>query len=254
MANDFSGDENCVALWRMEDGALTVDSKGGNTPTDSGDGFIHSNTGAYKEGASSAECDDNLNSHELEITDGNLDAGFPLKNGDTTKIISTCFWVRPGPADTYQQNALSKALSFSILISNNYDGKLRIKNYYDGGTDNVDFNPGFVWDENHWYHVGVVHDGVNKTIFARIWDDTESKYLGSDIDTTWANETLISAGMFELFCHQAAGTHETFEGLLDEVVIFKDKLTGDEIDQIRQGIYGAVSLSIPIAMHHLLRH
>jgi len=30
MANDFSQDENCVALWKFESGALGIDSKNGN--------------------------------------------------------------------------------------------------------------------------------------------------------------------------------------------------------------------------------
>lgn len=32
MANNFTADPNCKALWRFENGALTVDSKGTNTP------------------------------------------------------------------------------------------------------------------------------------------------------------------------------------------------------------------------------
>ena len=35
MANDFSSDSNCVALWRFESGALTADSIGTNTLTNS---------------------------------------------------------------------------------------------------------------------------------------------------------------------------------------------------------------------------
>ena len=33
MANDFSGDPSCKAVWRFENGALTADSKGANTLT-----------------------------------------------------------------------------------------------------------------------------------------------------------------------------------------------------------------------------
>jgi hypothetical protein len=37
MANDFSADSNCKALWRFENGALTTDSKGGNTSAEAMD-------------------------------------------------------------------------------------------------------------------------------------------------------------------------------------------------------------------------
>ena len=55
MANDFSSDANCVALWRFEDGALGTDSIGTN---DIGlRGYTYqpvADTNVYKEGASSA--------------------------------------------------------------------------------------------------------------------------------------------------------------------------------------------------------
>ena len=36
MANDFSGDNSCKALWSFESGALTTDSKSTNTLTNNG--------------------------------------------------------------------------------------------------------------------------------------------------------------------------------------------------------------------------
>ena len=53
MANDFSGDSNCVALWRFENGALTADSKGTNTLTDVN--TVGSDTVDYKEGSGCAD-------------------------------------------------------------------------------------------------------------------------------------------------------------------------------------------------------
>ena len=90
MANDFSGDANCVALWRYESGALDVDSIGGNDLTASGI-FPTANTTDYKEGAGSADFEKGSFQY-LRRNDVNLDAGFPLKSGDANKKISVCSW------------------------------------------------------------------------------------------------------------------------------------------------------------------
>ena len=89
MANDFSGDTNCVALYRFENGALTTDTKGTNTLNVSG-GSPEADTVNYQEG--SASCLFDAAAHDaFSIADGSLDAGFPLKDGDAVGDISVCF-------------------------------------------------------------------------------------------------------------------------------------------------------------------
>ena len=46
--NDFSGDGNAVALWSVDNGALTTDSKGTNTLTDNN--TVGTSIGDYQEG------------------------------------------------------------------------------------------------------------------------------------------------------------------------------------------------------------
>ncbi|MHC4371092.1 MAG: hypothetical protein ACYSW8_26070, partial [Planctomycetota bacterium] len=78
-----------MALWRMENGALTTDTIGGNTltvivtPT--------ADTGDYKEGGASV--DNDLNDG-FYILDADLDADFPLKSGGSETSFSTCFWCK----------------------------------------------------------------------------------------------------------------------------------------------------------------
>jgi hypothetical protein len=41
-----------------------------------------------------------------------------------------------------------------------------------------------------------------------------------------------------------------WDGLLDEIVIFNDVLTANEIDSIRMGIYPTAPGKAPIKLHH----
>ena len=95
MANDFSEDARCKALWKLEDGALTADSQGTNTLTASANPPT-SDLVDFKEGAA---CGVFVNaSHQfLKIANASLDSGFPLKYGeDVTKKITACGWVKFG--------------------------------------------------------------------------------------------------------------------------------------------------------------
>src|SRR4030067_604098 len=98
MANNFSNDADCVAVWNLESGALGVDSKGGNTLTNTG---VVANSSLYKQGAASGDFELSESDY-MSITDAALDSGFPLKSGDSNKKISACGWFRPEslPAST----------------------------------------------------------------------------------------------------------------------------------------------------------
>lgn len=53
-ANDFSGDESCMALWRFENGALTTDSSGNSNTLTSRYNPV-ADTSNYMEGAASVD-------------------------------------------------------------------------------------------------------------------------------------------------------------------------------------------------------
>jgi hypothetical protein len=77
MANDFSGDSNCVALYNFESGALTTDSKGTNTLTNIN--TVQESVDS-KQGSGSADFE-YADAECLKIDDGDLDAGYPFKTG-----------------------------------------------------------------------------------------------------------------------------------------------------------------------------
>ena len=85
MANDFSGDGACVALWRFESGALTTDSIGTNTLTDVN--TVGTETTDYQEGSACADIERD-NSELFSIDDTDLDSGFPYKSGGSDLDIT----------------------------------------------------------------------------------------------------------------------------------------------------------------------
>ena len=79
MANSFSGDGNCVALWRFENGALTADSIGTNTLTDNN--TVGTSTGDYKEGSACADLE--LDNSECFSESREIPLKVPLTAGFT---------------------------------------------------------------------------------------------------------------------------------------------------------------------------
>ena len=238
MANDFSGDANCVALWNLENGALTTDSIGGNTLTNNN--VVVADVVNYKQGAASGDFE--LGSTNwLDITDASLDADFPLKNGDTTKTMSVCFWVRFESLTTTDAlvskfTAAADKRSFHIVSESAAD-KLRLVSGYNNGASSEDVTYGTGFATGIWYHCGITLDGVAKSYRLRVWDDNAGALLDSDTTGSFGNETSATTSDLMIGTSRAA-TRRYHDGLMDEVVVFKDILSADEIDDIRRGIYG----------------
>ena len=72
--NDFYGDGNAVALWSVDNGALTTDSIGGNTLTDFN--TVGTDTVNFQEGDASADLETS-NNEALYIADSNLASWIP---------------------------------------------------------------------------------------------------------------------------------------------------------------------------------
>lgn len=234
-ANDFSADANCMTLYNFESGALTADSKGGNTLTNHGvtDDLVN-----FKQGS----CSGNFHlSDYMDIADADLDAGFPLKNGDTNKKISICFWVRFDATASYMTIAgkwdgptnkrsilfccgYPISTKFALLIG--YNSGLSFEKITD---DTVAIGNG------KWYHVAYTFQDSDKSYRIRIYDadaDTTTESTGNS-----TNNINVEDAPFEIGRYDAGGG--VIDGRIDEMVVFKDILTSDEIDEIRAGTYGA---------------
>jgi hypothetical protein len=234
-ANDFSEDGNCVALWRFENGALTTDSKGSNTLVGGG-GSPTADTVNFKEGAASVEID---NSDYYNVNDGDLDAGFPLKNGDANKKISVCFWVKFASIGSYDgifNKGSSNKYSFQVHTGWSNE-KMTLGIGYNNGSSLELITFGTACSTGIWYHMGVTYQDSDKSYKMRIYDDNAGALLGgSELTGNTTNNINIEDGIVTVGKYSNGSYY--LDGLIDEMVIFNDILSSDEIDQIRAGTYG----------------
>lgn len=241
MANDFSRDTFCRALYRFEAGALLVDSKGNNTLTNHG-GVAESAT--CKEGSKAADFEDSLSQY-FSVDDAALDAGFPLKNGDVLKVGTICFWMRseanPGSGNydcvVGKWDYAGSKISLAVYVSNGY---LYVRWGYGGsGQTYESWSVGYVGlVANKWYHVGISFDGIAKTCHVRLYNETDGTV--TSYDKTYTNELRICDAPFTVGSEAGANY---FDGILDEVVVFNRRLWDVEIDNIRLGRFAVNDFS-----------
>jgi hypothetical protein len=228
----LASDPNCVALWRFEAGALTVDGKGGNTlsPYNS----PSADAADYREGAASLVLVA-ANSEGLYIPDASLDAGFPWKSGGSA-TGSVCFWFKTDVAGA-QQALFSKWAGVRTLgVWYNNSNQLLFLQGYNAGADYDTVLHASGLTAGRWYHVGITYDGATDTVTVRIWDATAGAIVGSDVNHNFGNAMSLTTTEIEIGTRNG-GTSTFLDGHMDEVVVFSDLLSAAEIDQIRQGVY-----------------
>jgi hypothetical protein len=232
--NNFSDDSNCVALFRFDNNAN--DAKGGNdltavnTPTyDSGD---------KKEGSHSADLERDSTQY-FAIADGDLDAGFPGKSGTSEQSFTICLWCKPeslassmGLVDKYLTGTNQR--SYQLLLNSSYKPFFAVG--YNGGASgsNITFNTAL--STGIWYHIAVVYDASDNSMKIRVWDDNAGALLDSNATGTADGDMSPDSAPLEVGRAYGLDSY-VLDGKIDEVVIFKDVLSDNEIDQIRQGIY-----------------
>jgi hypothetical protein len=243
MANDFSSDSACKALWRFEPSALLADSVGGNTLSQIGDPGIDatSETGAgnYKEGSGSIKLirdPDTGDQGYVGIADASLDAGFPLKSDDTVKKISFSGWVKAVADDggyTYtawfQKHHQTTAAHRCFRVGWKSDTGYMMLDVWDsaGTKQTLTFDAGIQF--NQWYHFGVAIDGVAKTYLLRVYDQTADS--AQTFSGSFTNELRVTAGSYRI--------GEYFDAYADEFAVFDDIKTASEFDDMRAGTYSA---------------
>jgi hypothetical protein len=235
MANDFSSDSNCLAVYNFADGALTTDDKGSNDLTATASAPV-SNTTDYKQGACSADFEYGSN-QGYYIADSSLPADWPLKNGTTNNTFSHTVWFR---AESFNSNATiiakhsSGKNSFLILCP---VGGLRIYSGYSPGNSSEYTTIGGALTAEQWYFLGVSIDGKNLRMY--LWDDTAGT-------ATWAsyvypNDRNIEDAQFSVGI-QANGTASTgWDGELDEVTVWKVALSMSDFEAIRAGTFSGTA-------------
>ena len=243
MGNIFSGEPRCKALWRLESGALTLDSKGGNTLTNHG---VTADVTNYAEGLASGLFG---GAAYLEIADANLGAGFPCKTGDAVKKGTFCAWVRPN-SYSGQQTILTKFNYYATKGSIDIRTNSSAANGYEilwiySGVSLEQFSTGFEPVVHTWHHVAVRWDGVNKVLNLRIWDgSTVHSFSYSPSNVMQVDDSPVALGSL-------SGTPANYwDGEIDEAVVFNDLLTDGEIDAIRSGTFVEIAYAgqIPLTL------
>ena len=244
---DLAGDANCKALWRFEPGALTTDSKGTNTLTNTG---AAASGGEYREGAGSVRLYSSNNPF-LVVEDAALPANFPLKFGAGTTKFSFCGWVRGydwASGNTSQvlfvkgqpgQFTLGVYLySFSIYAY------LRVYWGWGGGTELFQ-SPNIYPIQGRWLHIGLAFDIVAKTCYMRVYDYSDHD-LPADTSFTFTNDLWIGPG--PLGIGGQLGTNESFDGVMDEMQFFNRILSSEEMELLQSRSFTPMDMQ---KVHHV---
>ncbi|MEN6335934.1 MAG: pre-peptidase C-terminal domain-containing protein [Phycisphaerales bacterium] len=237
--NDFASDPDCVALWQFEDKAFVNDSIGSNFFENHGASLEATDV---REGAGCADFRVGQGDW-MSIDDDHLSANFPTRSGGKNADLSVCFWMKPR-SFPYGSTMISKFLpttddrSWRLYLGGGIDQgymKLALGTGSGGDAKVYDFNgKDQQFPKGHWYHVAFTYKNADKSYHIRVWDDTAGALVCDSVGKATAampltNSPLVLGGIPLL--------SEYYDGLLDEVAVFKDVLTTDEIDSIRQGQY-----------------
>ncbi len=240
--NDFSDDATCVALWRLESGALTTDSIGTNTLTNTG---VAADTSIFQEGAAAGRWV-NTESDVLNATDASLDSGFPFKDGTSNLEITVCFWLWPQDVASTRyvfckSGNASPIRFFTIWYASSIHFRVGDGTTWAGAKIHAGDWAG-VGETDQWYHVGVTYKSSDTTYRVRVWDLEAGTTLDGQPDNTGTTgkECPVNTQPLEIG-RLADSTSNDLNGRLDEIVVFNRILTADEIDTIRAGTFGAAS-------------
>lgn len=262
MGNDFSKDYSVHGLYRFESGALLIDSSGrGNHLTDiSTVPPIAESAGDFREGACCADFEFTTSQNRASRDDGDLSAGFPLKNGDTNALVSWALWFKQesSPGAGQQRYIISKygignyKRSLAFGTSGSAPADLHISWGY-GIASALTWNPYLNLTSGQWYHIGIAADGINQTCLVRFYDlnaDTAYTYYKDN----WGQTMNIGDGAFVIGGLDLTSSN-SWDGLIDEAVVFNRLLTVDLFDYIRLGTY-AEEYGEPLGptMDQLMRH
>lgn len=232
-SNDFASDDNCVALFNVELGAETTDSKGSNTLTND---LMDAAPLDLHQGNQATQCA--AASDALYITNADCSADMPGKGGTTW---SAGIWFMPTVVTGTNHTMVGKSVTAGDLESWQVwrnSTRIQISIGYNSGADTEVFSDtGTILATFVWYYIGCTYDPVSKAWRIRIYDTMAKTWAET---TGTGSETMVtSAARFGI----GDGEDDSLGalGYYDEIAIFKDVLTADEIDALAFGTYSAAS-------------
>lgn len=219
-------DSNCVSRWRFETGgALTYDSIGSNTLNNVD---VVSHGSIYREGSYSA--DFNGSSAYLYLTDANLSSDFPVKSGKIGSEFTLLTWLYlDGTSTGY---IIFKEDVWEIYLSTTYIscGFCDAINY--GYVDVPTATLTITLASATWYHLAFRIYGKNSRVDLRAFNATSSAIITDSYTSTSSIKGYLRTKSTDF---RVGST--SFDGKLDEMIIFNGLLSDNAIDSIRTGTY-----------------
>jgi len=228
--NQFDEDDNCKAFYRFESGALIVDSKNIYTLSTIGSPTADA---THKEGSYSVSLNGSSYVYRIEtLVDG---------------TFSICAWIKPQTVGNGHYNTIceqregSGGQYFTFYLATLEDASAKGRVYF--RIFDIDHNNkaavttaySLVIDGAHWYHVTARYNATTKLATLLVWDDTAQGQLAITNPAALTKDMYSASGMYFRIGY---GIGSYGKGNIDELVIFNDILSDDEVASVRLSRYG----------------
>ena len=185
----------------------------------------------------------------LTWPDANLPADFPI-NGGPTQISATGWFntdADPNDHSVIMGKVGANSLSWDISIE---DANMVLGlGPGDGGGGNEYYPVDHTIIAGTWYHFGMTFDAATDGYYVQLWDtDNTTLYTTSG---THGGSWGVTGADFIMGSHDnPIDGMKWYDGAMDELTLFNDILDPNEIDEIRQGIYGAADGEVIYPKQH----
>ena len=217
VTNSTSGSSlltDLVSYWKLDEASGTrFDAHGTNDLTDNN--TVGSNTGKISDAASFVIANSEYLSRASNST---------LQLGDIDWTIQAWVYV---PSSSPNQAIVAKdddAASSRDYTLDSQSSRFRI--YFDGGGAGKDAQTSTNFNINTWYHIVAQHDATANTLTIR-------QNNGTPVSTSTSGPiTNVSSSEFRIGAREYSGAEIYSGARIDEVAIWKRKLTSDEITEL----------------------
>jgi len=258
MANVFDQDDDVVALWRKETGALWTDSIGTNTLTPTYDQFMSADAVQFKEGAASIKYavpkfSDGLGGYSTlweDLDDGDQSADMPFKLATVNNEVTLSFWYRneifnnPGLPDEWYTEWSIDCPFFTLSIAGqvetgNADGDATLSVVFGVFGNNETKTHASLLENEKWYHITLTYEPTSYRISIQ---DAAGATVGVDKTGSVGIDPIYGGGWSFEYYSDGLGSvwedHDIYsECNIDELVIFGRALAEEEIQQLGTGTY-----------------
>lgn len=226
--------------WFMSD-SIYADNAGGNTlTTDAYHDAATADTTDYMYGTGSASFDGDSNC--MTSSDADLDAGFPLKSGDTTKTVSVTVWIKPtaapgnndGHAVWAKYNSADNKRSLMTELFDDQASASLVLGYNNGDSyERVTHATDLTTDGTTWYHVTWTYDNSDKSYAIRV-RDSACNDVGTDLTGTATldvNKLNVEDAPLDIGDFNASALWP-YQGLMNDLRVFQEVLTEDQSNAV----------------------